>query len=218
MDTSADKATPPREGQSQEQPIIIDQPTNETTQNNISRPATEEPTFRFSTEPSNFQFSAGRSFTAPPLDTIDFQPEGPSSQSSTQSRAEKARARTTKAREARARKAAERKASNNTDNTRKTARIAEVAEEANQERLESELSSELDKVNIRDLERQLEAQRTPTNSSGHQSDESDEEFQPSPERSRKRKQPHSEGPSLNIRSARRRRILHSRKPSTSSHQ
>jgi hypothetical protein len=54
MDTSADKAAPPREGQSQEQPIIIDQPINETIQNNISRPATEELTFGFSTALSNF--------------------------------------------------------------------------------------------------------------------------------------------------------------------
>ena len=60
-------------------------------------------------------------------------------------------------REARAWKAAERKASSNTDGTIKSERITELAEEANQKQLESELSSELDEVNMRDLERQLEA-------------------------------------------------------------
>ncbi|OKP12556.1 hypothetical protein PENSUB_1795, partial [Penicillium subrubescens] len=138
-------------------------------------------------------------------------PEGSSSQTtSTQSRAEKARARTAKAREARARKAAERKTSNNTDGTRKSARITELAEEANQERLESELSSELDEVNMRDLERQLEAHR------------GDQDYQPSSppaqaEDSRKRKQPHSEDLSLSIRSSGKRKI-YSRKSSTSRHQ
>jgi hypothetical protein len=57
-----------------------------------------------------------------------------------------------KAREARARKLAKRKASSdNTDTIRKSTRIASLVEEANQEFLE--LSLELDKVNIRDLER-----------------------------------------------------------------
>ena len=190
MDTGADE-----EGQTQEQPIIIDQTT-----------------FQFSTEPSTFRFSAGSSFVPQPLDNINFQPEEPSSQattSSTQSKSERARARTAKAREARARKAAERKASSNTDGTRKSARITELAEEANQERLESELSSELDEVNMRDLERQLEAQKK------------DQDYQPSslPPRAgdRKRKQPHSEDLSLNIRSAGRRRV-HSRKSSRSNRQ
>ncbi len=52
----------------------------------------------------------------------------------------------------------------------------ELVEIASQERIESELSSELDEVNMRDLERQLKAQRTLTGSSGHRSDENDEEF------------------------------------------
>jgi hypothetical protein len=92
MDTSADG-----DSQTQEQPIIIGQPKSETPHDDIDRPATEEPsgeqrTFRFSTEASTVRFSAGRSFTAPPLDTIDFQLEGPNSESSTHSKAEKARA------------------------------------------------------------------------------------------------------------------------------
>jgi hypothetical protein len=135
METSEDETTP-IEGQSQEQPIVLD----------------HQPTLQFSTERGTFRFAAGRSFTAPPLDTIDFQPEGPSSQSSTQSKADKARARTAKAREARARKIAERKASSN-DTSNKSARMMNLVETASQERLESELSSELDEVNMRDLER-----------------------------------------------------------------
>ncbi|OKP08046.1 hypothetical protein PENSUB_5737, partial [Penicillium subrubescens] len=187
------------EGRSQEQPIVLD----------------HQPTLQFSTEHDNFQFSAGRTFAAPPLDTIDFQPEGPSSQSSTQSRAEKARARTAKAREARARKAAERKASSDTNDTRKSARTVQAAEGANQERIESELSSELSselgEVNMRDLERQLEA---------HRGD--DQDYQPSSppaqaEDSWKRKQPHSEDLSLSIRSSGKRKI-YNRKSSTSRHQ
>jgi hypothetical protein len=68
---------------------------------------------------------------------------------------------------------------------------------------------------MRDLEQQLSNSLA---SSLTEHDANDEDFQPSPERSRKRKQPHSEDLSLNIRSAGRRRILHSRKSSTSSHQ
>jgi hypothetical protein len=211
MDTNIDE-TEPTGGQ--EQPIIID-PTN------------EQPTIPFSTEPSTFQFSAGSSFLRPPLDDIDFQPEGPSSQatsSSTQSKADKARARTAKAREARAKKAAEKKA-NSDDTSNKSARMSDLVEEANQELLESELSSELDEVNMRDLESQLEAHRN------------DQDFQPSspaesiagstaestaeePE-NRKRKQPHSDDYSLNIqdeRTRRRQRARNTRTPTQSSRQ
>jgi hypothetical protein len=91
--------------------------------------------------------------------------------------------------------------------------MTEIAEGANQERLESELSSELDEVNIRDLERQLNSNLA----SSLSGQDKDEEYQPSPETSRKRKQPHSEDLSLNIRSAGRRRI-YSRKSSISNRQ
>ncbi|KAJ5369360.1 uncharacterized protein N7496_009120 [Penicillium cataractarum] len=201
MDTNED-VTEPTSGQTQEQSIIIDQPTT----------SEEQPTFHFSAAPSTFQFSAGSSFAPRQLDNIEFRPEGPSSQattgSSAQSKADKARARTAKAREARARKIAERKSSSN-DTTNKSLCVISLAETASQERIESELSSELDEVNMRDLERQLESHK------------GDRDYQPSSppaqEGRRKRKQPHSEDLSLNIRSAGRRR-MHSRKSSRSNRQ
>ena len=194
----------PTSGQTQEQPIIID----------TDQPTDEQPAIHFSTEPSTFQFSAGNSSALPSPGAIDFRPDRPSSQatittSSAQSKADKARARTAKARETRARKIAEKKASSN-DTSNKSARITDLAETASQERIESELSSELDEVNMRDLERQLDTHKN------------DQDYQPSspPPASmgdRKRKQPHSEDLSLNIRSAGRRRI-HSRKSSRSNRQ
>jgi hypothetical protein len=189
----------------------------------LDQPATAavQPTFNFSTEPTTFRFSAGSSFVPPPPSTIDFQPSGSQdTASSTQSKVEKARARTAKARETRARKIAERRTggSNNTDDTggtRKTARITEIAEGANQERLESELSSELDEVNMRDLERQLDTHR---NDQDYQPSSLPETTPPAPaEEGRKRKQPHSEDLSLNIRSAGRRR-MHNRKSSKAGRQ
>jgi hypothetical protein len=157
-----------------------------------------------------FQFSVGSTFAPPLADTINFQPEGSqATSSSTQSRAERARARTAKVREARARNIAERKTSSS-DASNKLVRITELAETASQERIESELSSELDKVNMRDLERQLRAHR------------GDQDYQLSSplaqaEDSRKRKQPHSEDLSLSIRSSGKRKI-YNRKSSTSRHQ
>jgi hypothetical protein len=180
-----------------------------------------QPTFQFSTTPSIFRFSAGNGFAPQHIEDIDFQPKGTSSQtttdSSAQSKADKARARTAKAREARARKIAEKKASSDNDssarksNARKTARAMDLVETASQERIESELSSELDEVNMRDLERQLETHK------------GDQDYQPSSPPApahaggRKRKQPHSEDLSLNIRSAGRLRV-HSRKSSRSNRQ
>jgi hypothetical protein len=97
--------------------------------------------------------------------------------------------------------------------------MTDLVETASQERLESELSSGLDEVNMRDLERQLEAHRD------------DQDFQPSspaesvaePERqSTKRKQPHSNDYSLNIHteqtSQRQKRTYTSRKSSRSNRQ
>jgi hypothetical protein len=204
METGADIAAP----------IELDQ----------SATAAVQPTFNFSTEPTTFRFSAGSSFVPPPPSTIDFQPSGSQdTASSTQSKAEKARARTAKARETRARKIAERRTgsdntdTDNTGGTRKTARITEIAEEANQERLESELSSELDEVNMRDLERQLDAHR---NNQDFQPSSIPEITLPAPaeeSRSRKRKQSHSEDLSLNIRSAGKRKT-HSRKLSQNKRQ
>lgn len=91
---------------------------------------------------------------------------------------------------------ADRKAngSDTTDNTRKSARFSNLLEGTNQERLESELNSELDEVNMRNLERQLAAHRELTQSDG--------DFQPSlsvgstaeePAReNRKRRQPYND--------------------------
>jgi hypothetical protein len=191
MDTNED-VTEPTGGQ--EQPTAVIQPT-----------------FQFSTTPSAFRFSAGNGFAPQHIEDIDFQPRGTSSQattdSSAQSKADKARARTAKARETRARKIAERRASSN-DTSNKSLCVISLAETASQERIESELSSELDEINMRDLESQLEAHKD------------DQDYQPSspPARgARKRKQPHSEDLSLNIRSTGRRRT-HSRKSSRSNRQ
>lgn len=172
------------------------------------------PTSQFSAEQRRFRFTAGSSFAPPPPDAIDFRPDGPRSQvcNGAKSKADKARARTAKAREARTKKLTEGKASSNdTTNTRKSARITDLIEEANQ--LESELSSELNEVNIRDLEWQLREDHTASSLPERQSDR---DFQPSslPEsttvarakESRKRKQLHSEGLSLNARKAGKRKI------------
>lgn len=146
--------------------MIIDHPIYSRSQHSI-------PTFHFSKEQrESFQSTAGRSFAPLPPDTIDFR-DGPSSRatttSSAQSKADRARAKTTKVRDARARKITEKKASSdNISSKRKSARIADLTEEANQEL--SELSSELDEINIRDLERQLNAHR------------SDQDYQPSTRR------------------------------------
>jgi hypothetical protein len=110
---------------------------------------------------------------------------------------------------------AERKANSN-DISNKSARMTDLAETASQERIESELSSELDEVNMRDLERQLDTHRrdqvyqpsSPLESTPSAREEEGEEE----EESRKRKQPHSEDLSLNIRLAGRRR-MYSRKSS-----
>lgn len=177
--------------QTQEQPIIIDS----------NKPTDEQPAIQFSTEPRTYQFSTGSRSALLSPGAIDFRPDRPSSQatttSSAQSKADKARAKTAKAREARAKKVTERKASSS-DTSNKSARITDLAETASQERIESELSSELDKVNMRDLERQL-SNGIASSLAKHdlaKHDENDEDFQPSPERSRKRKQPHSEDLSL----------------------
>jgi hypothetical protein len=194
----------PAEGQSQEQPIILD----------------NQPLIR--------RFTAGANIALPSAGAIDFRPV-PSSQGTTdsnQSRADKARARTAKAREARARKIAERKAASSDDDdagkAKKTARVVDLIGIASQGRTESELSSELSSalgvVNMSDLERQLDAHKALTALSGHQND-SDEDFEPSPDRLRKRKQPHgdSEDMSLTMRMSGKRRT-YSRTSSRSTRQ
>jgi hypothetical protein len=154
---------------------------------------------------------------------INFQPDAAASTSSNQSKADKARARTAKAREARAKKLKEAKSASQDDTTsgaptKKQARRAAHLEKANNQ-AESDLSSVLDEVNMESLERQLRAGRVLTSSSLPDR-RSDGDFQPSslPEiPSRKRKQPHSDDLSLNIRSAGKRKT-HSRKLSQNKRQ
>ena len=87
MDTRTDGVS-----QTQEQPIVVDRPTE------------EQPTMQVSNEPNTLQLTAGSSFAPPPPRTINCRPNRPSSQttSSVQSKADKARARAAKARKARA--------------------------------------------------------------------------------------------------------------------
>ena len=150
-------------------------------------------------------------------EAIDFLPDTAASTGSSQSKADKARARTAKAREARAKKLKEAKSTSQDDTTtRKQAKRATQLEKANNQ-AESDLSSVLDEVNMEGLERQLRADRVLTTSSLPEERHSDEDFQPSPEATRKRKQPHSEDLSLNIRSAGKRKT-HSRKLSQNKRQ
>ncbi|OOQ82701.1 hypothetical protein PEBR_37738 [Penicillium brasilianum] len=150
--------------------------------------------------------TAGSFLDQPATDAINFQPDTATS-TSNQSKADKARARTAKAREARAKKLKEAKSASQNDMTsdipaRKQARRAAHLEKANNQ-AESDLSSVLDEVNMESLERQLRAGRVLTSSS-LPNPGSDGDFQPSslPEiPTRKRKQPHSDDLSLNIRSA-----------------
>jgi hypothetical protein len=109
--------------------------------------------------------------------------------------------------------------------------MSDLVEEANQELLESELSSELDEVNMRDLESQLEAHRndqdfqpsSPAESTAEESaEESENRKRKSRKRkSRKRKQPHSDDYSLNIQdehTRRRQKARNTRTPTQSSRQ
>jgi hypothetical protein len=190
------------EGQYNDQSIVIEQQDNQR-ENQLA-----------------FQFGGGRThqftdpqstFRPPPTSDIDFQPAA-----SKANNKEAARARAAKAREARARKAQSKTShsqgsNNNTSDSnasevRKSARLIEAGERANRER-ESDLSS-IDEVNMEDLERQLREGQTASSLPERQSDGDFPATQPT----RKRKRPHSEVLSLNIRSAGKRKI-HSRKAS-----
>jgi hypothetical protein len=165
--------------------------------------------------------TAGSFLDQPATEAINFQPDVATSVSN-QSKADKARARTAKAREARAKKMKEAKSASQNDTTcdaptRKQARRAAHLEKANHQ-AGSDLSS-IDEVNMKELERQLGLGRALTSSS-QPDPRSDGDFQPSslPEiSSRKRKQPHSDDLSLNIRSAGKRKT-HSRKLSQNKRQ
>jgi hypothetical protein len=177
-------------------PTQLERPEGETTAGNSisqpNQPATEE-------------------------NAINFQPDATTSTNSNQSKADKAKARTAKARETRAKKLKEAKSASQDDTTtRKQARRTAQLESVNNQ-AESDLSSVLDEVNMEGLERQLRAHQVLTTSSLPDERLSDEDFQPSPEASRKRKQPHSEDLSLNIRSAGKRKT-HNRKLSQNKRQ
>jgi hypothetical protein len=155
----------------------------------------------------------------PATEAIDFQPDTAASISSNQSKADKARARTAKTREARAKKLKEAKSTSQDDTTiRKQAKRAAHLEKANHQ-AGSDLSS-IDETNMKDLERQLRADGV-LPSSSLPDRRSDDDFQPSSmpgeTSSRKRKQPHIEDLSLNIRSAGKRKT-HSRKLSQNKRQ
>lgn len=170
---------------------------------------TQAPSYLFADTQEPLQFNATSNFNRS-ISGINFQPTPATATVDTtdsMSKIEKARARTAKAREARAKKRSEEgsqtKSTEITESAakRRSTRISELVEWVNQE--QSELSSELEEVNMEELECRFRQDQSP---SLPEERYIVGDFQPSsslPERtgtvSRKRKQLHSDSISLNIR-------------------